>query len=69
MEVKSRRDDRCGNPAEAVNEYKKRHIFRSAEFYLYLNHLDDSYCRFDIIEIINNFSNHYEINHIENVFD
>ena len=61
VEVKSRIDSRCGNPAEAVDSKKRNHIYRTAEYYLYINELENEPCRFDVIEIIN----HALINHIK----
>ena len=67
VEVKSRIDARCGEPAEAVNRYKKNHIKRVAEFFLMINHLESSFCRFDVVEILSTHdATKYSINHIKN---
>lgn len=69
VEVKSRVDNRCGNPSEAVNFYKARHIYRVAEYYLMINHLENTYARFDVIEVYGK-NNKIHINHIKNaIFD
>lgn len=51
IEVKTRRSIICGNPAEAVNILKQKHIKKVAEVYVYLNHIENVYIRFDVIEI------------------
>ena len=61
VEVKSRIDSRCGNPAEAVDLNKRKHIYRVAEYFLYVNEIENEPCRFDVIEVIN----HNKINHIK----
>ena len=71
VEVKSRIDTRCGNPAEAINMYKMRHIYRVAEYYLMINHLENHFARFDVVEVYYDDENGFkpkQINHIENAF-
>lgn len=63
-EVKYRRDDRVGFPAEAVTLTKQRRISRSAMVYLKEHYLWDVSCRFDVISILGE-----DISHIKNAFD
>ena len=65
-EVKTRRSVEYGMPAEAVNYYKKKHLYATAEYYLYKNRLTDITVRFDIIEVLL-LHNKIRINHIKNV--
>ena len=65
IEVKTRRDARCGQPAEAVDLRKMRHIIRVAQFFIMMNKLEQLNCRFDVIEILHGD----QINHIKNAFD
>lgn len=51
IEVKTRTDLKCGYPAEAVDNTKKKHLYKVAEYFLYRNNLLDIFCRFDVIEI------------------
>ena len=51
VEVKTRASALYGLPKEAVNIIKKKHIYKSAEFYTYLHNLEDSPIRIDVIEI------------------
>lgn len=65
IEVKYRVDLHKGDPAEAINYYKKRNISNVARYYLKKNHLSEyTSCRFDAIVILGQ-----EIRHIENAFD
>ena len=66
IEVKTRLDNRCGNPAEAVDKYKIRHLYRAAEYFLMLNKLENKYARFDVIEIYKGKNETPKINHIKN---
>ena len=73
VEVKSRRNDFFGTPAEAVTYYKKNKITFLAEHYLAQNNLSDMAVRFDVIEIYFSRYNDEEysvesINHIEDAF-
>lgn len=65
FEVKFRTDDRCGDPAEAVDSYKKRHIVYAAKYYLYKKHYPvETHVRFDVIAITGD-----NYNWIKNAFE
>lgn len=51
-EVKYRKNDAKGMPAEAVDERKQRHIIDAARAYLMEWGLDDCACRFDVAEVL-----------------
>ncbi len=52
FEVKYRRDDRNGNPAEAVDWKKQRKICRTAAYFLYQRKLGEGIpVRFDVVGI------------------
>ena len=51
IEVKTRTNNKYGNPSESVNESKQKHIYKSAEYFVYKNRLEKMQIRFDIIEI------------------
>jgi len=61
IEVKTRKDNFFGNPAEAVTRKKLKNIIFVAKRYLKLNNFNKDY-RFDIIAISKN-----DIEHFENV--
>lgn len=64
IEVKRRSGIAYGQPAEAVNIEKRRHIVQAAALYIEKNDLQNARLRFDIIEVLPG-----EIRHIENAFD
>lgn len=54
IEVKTRTNSRYGLPEEAVNKYKQKHIYKSAQYYVLKNGLENQYARFDVIVIYKN---------------
>ena len=50
-EVKTRNSLEFGKPVEAVNVFKKRHMWNAAKYYLHKNNLQNSFIRFDVIEV------------------
>lgn len=52
IEVKTRTSNRYGEPIEAVNRIKQKHIVLTASYYVFLNHLNESNIRFDVIEVL-----------------
>lgn len=67
IEVKTRMSKKYGNPVEAVNYNKRKHILSSAKYYIFKNSLENKNIRFDIIEVYINKKD-ILINHIKNVF-
>ncbi len=51
IEVKTRSSALYGLPKEAVDKTKKKHIYRSAEYYVYAKRLENEPIRIDVIEI------------------
>jgi len=66
-EVKFRKDDRFGTPAEAVTKSKQKRLSAAAVKYLYENDMLEKNCRFDVIEIAG--VGIITINHIKNAFE
>lgn len=52
-EVKYRRDQKAGNPLEAVDVRKQKNIWKVAEYYLMQHRAVGVPCRFDVIGIEN----------------
>lgn len=66
VEVKTRSILCYGRPAEAVDYFKRKHIYRTAKYFLHKNNLERHFVRFDVIEIY--LSNKkYKVSHIKNV--
>jgi putative endonuclease len=68
IEVKTRSSERFGLPSEAVSIGKQKKIVGTALYYLQSNKLLDYMCRFDVIEIIVDEENKYQINIIKDAF-
>ncbi len=51
VEVRSRRSNRYGTPAETVTRTKQKRLIRAAARYL-LRHRIDAPCRFDVVAVI-----------------
>lgn len=64
VEVKKRRSDKYGRGAEAVNYYKQRNFYHTAQWYVGEKRLQGKAFRMDIIEIQGK-----EIRHIKNAFE
>lgn len=67
IEVKTRSGMGYGNPAEAVNSVKKKHLYRTASYYLCKNGLQNEYVRFDVIEVLI-LKGRFVANHIMQVY-
>ncbi len=66
IEIKSRKSLKYGLPSEAVTKNKLKHIYKTAEYYLYIRNLEKENTRIDVIEIyIKN--NQVIINHLKQV--
>jgi putative endonuclease len=69
VEVKTRTDDRCGLPIEAVDRKKQRQISSTALVYLKQYHLLECRFRFDVVGILwPADSNRPDIRHYPNAF-
>lgn len=68
VEVKARSTDTFLSPEEAVNKKKIRLLISAASHFLEENEIDKE-ARFDIIAILPNEENQFQIKHIENAFD
>ena len=52
IEVKTRRSDAMGMPAESVTFHKRRQIIKTAYYYLKRYGIKDVPCRFDVVSIL-----------------
>lgn len=67
FEVKTRNNELFGKAVEAVDNFKQKHIWLAAKYYLYSNNLMNSFVRFDVIEVYVK-NNRVFINQIRNMF-
>ncbi len=65
IEVKTRSSALYGLPKESVNNIKKKHIYKSAEYYVYKNNLENEPIRIDVIEIYKKHGK-FKLLHIQN---
>lgn len=68
IEVKTRRNKKYGLAAEAVNDTKKKHLWKAVQYYLYSRNLQDDFIRLDVIEIYLSKGRAY-INHIKKAIE
>jgi len=66
IEVKTRKSYKYGLPAEAVTKQKIKHIYKTAEYYVYTRNLKNIDMRIDVIEVYVSNGKYY-INHLKNV--
>lgn len=66
IEVKTRKQNLYGTPAEAVNYKKTKHLYKVAEYFLLLNKLENTFVRFDVIEVRESLNKSFRVNHIKN---
>lgn len=52
VEVKARDKNKGVHPFEAVDERKQRRIILAAQEYMMINHVENSYIRFDVVGVI-----------------
>ncbi len=51
IEVKTRSNFLYGKPVEAVDKYKRQHMYRVAKYYLHIHGWENRFVRFDVIEV------------------
>lgn len=51
IEIKARISLKYGLPSEAVTKYKLKHIYKTAQYYLYIRNLENERARIDVIEV------------------
>ena len=68
VEVKTRRTQRFGRPAAAVDHRKQQKIIQSARWFLRQRHLEGCLCRFDVIEVYR-AGERWQIEHLPGAFE
>ncbi len=64
IEVKTRSNFKYGNPSEAINKEKKKHIYKASNYYIYKNKIHNVAIRLDVVEVIIKHGK-CNINHIQ----
>jgi putative endonuclease len=67
VEVKTRRADGYGRPAESVTRTKRERIVRVARIYLARTGWHERRCRFDVVEVVPRAGD-FRVRHIEDAF-
>lgn len=65
IEVKTRSNFKYGNPADAVDPLKQKHMIKAIKYYIYINKLNKMSIRVDVIEVF--IRKKYKINHIKQI--
>lgn len=67
VEVKTRTGKYFGDPEFSITRKKRDAIYRTAEYYLFKNGIENVSCRIDVITILFDNTNSYKLNHYENI--
>lgn len=65
IEVKTRSNFKYGNPADAVDKQKQKHMTKAIEYYIYKNKIKNIPIRIDIVEVY--IVQNCKINHIKQI--
>lgn len=66
IEVKTRSNFKYGNPADAVDKQKQKHMIQAIRYYLYKNGIQDVPIRVDVLEVY--IVQSCKINHIKQIW-
>lgn len=66
IEVKTRSSIDFGQPSEAVNSIKLKHMCKVAQYFLYKSHYMNNFIRFDVIEVLIE-NGKFKVNHIKQI--
>ena len=66
IEVKTRLSFNFGRPAQSVNIVKQKHLLNAADYFLFLNSINNTFIRFDVIEVFS-YNYQFKINHIKQI--
>jgi len=69
VEVKTRKNDRYGNPFEAVDIRKQQKLSRMAQDYISRNNKEDIAARFDVVAVRLTQNSPPEVELVRNAFD
>ncbi|MBU0630030.1 MAG: YraN family protein [Candidatus Margulisbacteria bacterium] len=69
VEVKNYSYKNLRHPAAAISKNKKENLIRTARYYLYINKIKETNCRFDVLTIIRRTGEEPVIEQYENAFE
>lgn len=69
VEVRARRTGSLVDGVDSVSGNKQKRLIRAARFYLHRHGLNECFCRFDLVAVTIQPSNHYDFEWIRNAFD
>ncbi len=64
IEVKTRKNKGYGEPIDAIDKNKIKHLKKAISYYMYINKLENKFIRIDVIEV-KYIKNKIYINHIK----
>ena len=68
FEVKTRKNVKYGNPIDAVNKIKQKHIYKTSQYFIHKYKLENEFIRIDVIEVYLKNDDKYFLNHIKQIF-
>jgi putative endonuclease len=69
VEVKARSGGNFGAPLESITSQKRQRLSRMAASYLFLKHLSNVPCRFDVVAVTPNASGSFTVDVLQHAFD
>ncbi len=69
IEVKTRKKITYGTPAEAVNYIKKKHMYKTSEYYILKNNVDRKDITLDVVEVYFYTEKDFRIIHIKRAIE
>lgn len=69
IEVKTRKRITYGAPAEAVNYIKKKHIYKTSEYYILKNNVEKKDITLDVVEVYFYTEKDFRIIHIKRAIE
>ena len=69
VEVKTRRKNTFGSPADAITYIKRKHMYKTAEYYILKNKIAKKDITLDVVEIYANSEKDIKIIHLERAIE
>ena len=69
VEVRARSSRNFGHAFESVTWQKRHRLSRMAASYLFMKHLSDVACRFDVVAVTADASGHLDVDVLKSAFD